>query len=515
MKKFFPIYDIKAIDRRTTELQGIEYIQLIDRAARALCDWVTDHYTRRKVVVLAGPGNNGADGIGLAILLREREWMVDVHTYTGYKGRRGENNEAYIRQLCDTDIEYDENEPRPALAPGCIVVDALFGTGLKRDLEGPAADVCKFINESHCEVVSIDIPSGLGNEDSYLQAPGRQIIRATHTVTFQFPKMAFFLPELSRYIGKWHVLDIKLDPRAIAEAPTFMFYSDNAEAAALVRHRDRFAHKGTMGHALLFAGSEGMSGAAILASRATLRSGAGLLTTATARQCYVPLQTAVPEAMTLTAHTDRDDIVMWDQRMNIDRVTAVGIGPGLGRDVASRELLRTVIETYGGRVPMVIDADGLYALRSLLDTGLELPSGVILTPHPGELDRLSEPHKETVERVDAACLLAIRHQVVVVLKGAFSMTALPDGRRVFNTTGNSGMATAGSGDVLTGVILGLLAQGYNTETAALLGVALHAAAGDCAAADLTEESMTSADIVSHLSSAYKLLRGKGKPAQQA
>ena len=510
MKKFFPIYDIKAIDKRTTELQGIEYIQLIDRAARALCDWVTDNYTRRKVVVLAGPGNNGADGIGLAILLREREWMVDVHTYTGYKGRRGENNEAYLSQLSDTDVEYDENEPRPELTAGCLVVDALFGTGLKRDLEGPAAEVCRYINASHCEVVSIDIPSGLGNEDSYLEATGREIMRAAHTVTFQFPKMAFFLPELAKYIGRWHVLDIRLDVRAIEEAPTFMYYSDNAETAALVRHRDRFAHKGTMGHALLFAGSEGMSGAAILATRATLRSGVGLVTTATAGRCYVPLQSAVPEAMAIVGHGGREDIVEWDGRMDLERVTAVGIGPGLGRDVATRELVRRVIKTYGGRVPLVIDADGLYALRSLLDEGMELPTGVVMTPHPGELDRLTEPHREMVERIDAACLLAIRHQAVVVLKGAFTMTALPDGRRVFNTTGNSGMATAGSGDVLTGVILGLLAQGYRPEHAALLGVSLHAAAGDCAARELTEEAMTSGDIVGHIGAAYRELRKGGK-----
>ncbi len=508
MKKFFPIYDIKAIDQRTVELQGIEYIQLIDRAARALCDWVTDHYTRRKVVVLAGPGNNGADGIALGILLREKEWLVDVHTYTGYKGRRGECNEEYIRQLGNTDIEYDENEAEPDITPGCLVVDALFGTGLKRDLDGPAADVTRYINEHHCDVLSIDIPSGLGNEDSYLEARGRQIVRASHTVTFQFPKMAFFLPELSGYIGRWHVLDIRLDPKAIEEAPTFMYYSTNAEASHLIRPRDRFAHKGSMGHALLFAGSEGMSGAAILCSRACLRSGAGLITTVSARQCYAPLQTAVPEAMTMTSQGARDDIAEWDARFEREHIAAVGIGPGLGRAAESKELLRNVIRAYGGKASMVIDADGLYALRQLLDEGMELPRGIILTPHPLELDRLTEPHKEMVERIDAACLMAIRHQAVVVLKGAFTMTALPDGRRVFNTTGNSGMATAGAGDVLTGIILGLLAQGYTPERAALLGVALHAAAGDTAAEELTEEAMTAADIASHIGAAYKALKGK-------
>lgn len=508
MKKFFPIYDIKAIDRRTTELQGIEYIQLIDRAARALCDWVTDHYTRRKVVVLAGPGNNGADGISLAILLREREWLVDLHTYTGYKGRRGENNEACLRLLSETDIEYDENDPTPPLAPGCLVVDALFGTGLKRALEGVAAQVAQYVNKSNCEILSIDIPSGIGNEDDYLQTADRQIIRAAHTVTFQFPKMAFFLPELHAYIGRWHVLDIHLAPQAIDEAPTFMFYSDNAEAAALIRPRDRFAHKGVMGHALIFAGSEGMSGAAILASKAALRSGCGLVTTATAQASYLPLQTAVPEAMTIVAHSDRKDIIVWDDRMDLPKVSAVAVGPGLGRDPYSRELLRSILKTYGGRAPIVIDADGLFALRNLLDEGLELPPAVVLTPHPGELDHLTEPHTLTVERVDAACLLAIRHHITVVLKGAFSMTALPDGRRVFNTTGNSGMATAGSGDSLTGIIVGLLAQGYNTEKAALLGVALHAAAGDCAAAELSEEAMTAADIVAHIPDAYKALKTK-------
>lgn len=507
MKKFFPIYDIKAIDRRTTEIQGIDYIQLIDRAARALCEWIVDHYTRRRVVVLAGPGNNGADGLALAALLIDKEWVVDVHTYTGHKGFRSECNEECLERLRNAEIVIDENEGEPEILQGAIVVDALFGTGLKRDLEGPAAQVVAYLNSHDCEVVSVDIPSGLGNEDSYLDTDGRNIVRATHTLSFQFPKMAFFLPELTPYIGKWHVLDIKLAAEAVAEAPTYMYYSTSAEAAAMLRPRDRFAHKGTMGHAVLFAGSEGMSGAAILASRACLRGGCGLLTTVSAERCYAPLQTAVPEAMCL-ASRGRADVIEWDGRMDLAKAAAAGVGPGLGRDESAKDLLRNVLGTYGGRVPIVIDADGLFALRPLLDEGLELPPEVVLTPHPIELDRLTEPHTETVQRVEAACLLALRYRCTVVLKGAFTMTALPDGRRVFNTTGNSGMATAGAGDVLTGLILSLLAQGYSAGEAAVLGVALHAAAGDLAAEELSAEAMTSADIASHIGAAYKMMRGK-------
>lgn len=503
MKKFFPIYDIKDIDRRTTELQGIEYIQLIDRAARALCEWIVDHYTRRRVVVLAGPGNNGADGLALAALLLDKEWLVDVHTYTGHKGFRSECNEVCLERLRNAEIVIDENVGEPDISQGAIVVDALFGTGLKRDLDGPAADVVRYVNSHQCEVVSVDIPSGLGNEDSYVETESRTIVKAAHTLSFQFPKMAFFLPELTTYMGKWHVLDIKLSAQAIDEAPTFMYYSTNAEAAKMLRPRSRFAHKGTMGHALLFAGSEGMSGAAVLASRACIRGGCGLLTTVCPERCYVPLQSAVPEAMCIPAR-GRVDVIEWDDRMTAPRASAVGIGPGLGRGAAACDLLRRVLEEFGGRVPIVIDADGLFALRQLLDDGLELPSGVVLTPHPVELDRLTEPHSETVERIEAACMLALRHHCTVVLKGAFSMTAMPDGCRVFNTTGNSGMATAGSGDVLTGVILSLLAQGYQPSEAAMLGVALHAAAGDEAAADVSPEAMTSADIASHLGAAFKL-----------
>lgn len=503
MKKFFPIYDIKAIDRRTTELQGIDYIQLIDRAARALCEWIVDNYTRRRVVVLAGPGNNGADGLALAALLIDKEWVVDVHTYTGHKGFRSECNEECLERLRNAEIVIDENEGRPEIPSGAIVVDAIFGTGLKRDLDGPSADVVKYVADLDCDVLSVDIPSGLGNEESYLDADARTIVRATHTLSFQFPKMAFFLPELTRYVGRWHVLDIKLAPQAVDEASTYMFYSNNAEAAKMIRPRDRFAHKGVMGHALLFAGSEGMSGAAILASRSALRAGCGLLTTVSAERCYVPLQTAVPEAMNIPSRGE-SAFISWDDRMNLPKVAAVGIGPGLGRHPESLSLLRKVIETYGGRAPIVIDADGLFALRAFLDDGGELPENVILTPHPVELDRLTEPHAETVERIEASCLFALRNRCTVILKGAFSMTALPDGRRVFNTTGNSGMATAGSGDVLTGVILGLLAQGYSTADAAVLGVGLHAAAGDAAAALLSPEAMTSLDISDHISAAYKL-----------
>ena len=513
LKKFFPIYDIKAIDQRTTELQGIEYIALIDRAARALCDWITSHYTRRRVIVLAGPGNNGADGIALAILLRDREWMVEVHTYTGFEGNRSEHNEECMRRLCNTDIEYDENVGAPNIPAGAIVVDALFGTGLKRDLSGPSAEVTEYINSHECEVVSIDIPSGLGSEDSYAEIDSRIVVHATHTVTFQFPKMAFFLPELSGLIGRWHVLDIKLSAEAIEEAPTFMHYTDGCEAQKLIKVRDRFAHKGQMGHAMLFAGSEGMSGAAILASRGCLRAGAGLLTTVSAERCYVPLQTAVPEAMTIASRGRRHDIIEWDSRMWNERVRAVGVGPGLGRGTEQETLLSEILKNYGSHCPMVIDADGLYALRSLMDQGVEIPENIVLTPHPGELDRLTEPHTCTADRIEAACLLAIRCRCVVVLKGAFTMTALPDGRRIFNTTGNSGMATAGSGDVLTGIILGLLAQGYEPDEAAVLGVALHAAAGDCAAEELGFEAVTSGDIAQNIGRAYKrIAEGTSKNA---
>lgn len=505
MKKFFPIYDIKDIDKRTTEIQNIEYIQLIDRAARALCDWLLDHYTRRRVVVLAGPGNNGADGLALAALLIDKEWVVDVHTYTGHKGFRSECNEECLERLRNTDIVIDENEGEPEIPLGAIVIDALFGTGLKSELSGPSEKVVSYLNTHNCDVVSVDIPSGLGNEDSYLDVAGRTIVMASHTLTFQFPKMAFFLNELTPYIGKWHVLDIKLAVEAIEEAPTYMFYSTNAEAAHMLHKRSRFAHKGTMGHAVLFAGSEGMTGAAILASRACLRGGCGLLTTVSAERCYAPLQTAVPEAMCIPSR-GKAEIVEWDERMDLRRASAVGVGPGLGRDASAVTLLREILETYGGRVPIVIDADGLYALRPLLDEGFELPANVVLTPHPIELDRLTETHNETVQRVEAACLLALRYRCTVVLKGAFSMTALPDGRRVFNTTGNSGMATAGSGDVLTGIILSLLAQGYPSEEAAVLGVALHAAAGDLAADELSPEAMTSGDIALHIGAAYKLMR---------
>ncbi len=512
MKKFFPIYDIKAIDRRTTELQGIPYISLVERAAQAMCDWVLNHYTRRRIVILAGPGNNGADGVALGLLLNDKEWLVDIHTYTGFTGRRSECNEDIMRRLEMSDIQYDENNCQPDLTPGCLVVDALFGTGLKRDLDGPTAEVTRFVNSASVEVLSVDIPSGIGAEDSYLGVDERTVIRATHTITFQFPKLAFFLPELSAYIGRWHVTDIKLAPEAIAEAETFVFYSDEAEAAKLLRQRSRFAHKGTMGHAVLYAGSYGMAGAAVLSAKACLRSGVGLLTVVSPPCNMHVLQTAVPEAMVLAPM--RTDYAFqpndFDDTSNlfVERATAVGVGPGLGRTAVCTDMLRSLLVRYGGKVPMVIDADGLYALRTLLDEGLELPPDTILTPHPGELDRLTEKHSHTVDRIEAACLFAIRHRVIVILKGAFTMIALPCGRRIFNTTGNAGMATAGSGDVLTGIILSLLAQGYDPENAALLGVGLHATSGDIVAAERGQEALLSGDIAENVGKAYLHLASK-------
>lgn len=518
MKKFFPIYDIKSIDRRTEELQGLDTRALIDRAARALLDWTMAHYTRRRVVVLAGPGNNGADGIALAVMLREKGWVVDVHTYAGHKGYRSPENEAWLTRLLNTDLMYDENETQPDLTPGCLVVDALFGTGLKRPLEGPAADVASFVNDHKADVLAIDMPSGLGSEADYNDLLKRTVIKAKNTVCFQFPKLAFFLPELNAYIGTWHVCDIHLAQEAIDQAPTFLYYTSLQDSRGLVRPRNRFAHKGTVGHSLLVAGSRGMSGAAILAAKGCLGGGTGLLTVASAEDCYVPLQSAVPEAMCLcnqgtgskeqgTSESLGEEwpegaVVRWWSGLELPKVSAVGVGPGLRRGPHTVELLRGLLKTYAERCPLVVDADGLHALRTLLDEGVTLPEQTILTPHPLELDALTEPHNTHLERIEAACLLAIRLRVVVVLKGAFTMTALPDGRRVFNTTGNAGMATGGSGDVLTGLLTALLAQGYPADEAALLGVALHAAAGDAAAETRGQWSLTAQDIAAHLADAW-------------
>ncbi len=486
MQKLFLQQQIRELDAQTIATEGISSLDLMERAARTIYTWVEEHYHRGSVVIFAGPGNNGGDGLALARMLHESSWPVEVWLFTNTSGNLSDDNKANVSHIVDSDITLHVDEVPESIEPKALVIDALLGTGLSRPVGGMMAECIDLMNESDNDIVSIDLPSGLPSEEDLQMCDQRTIVRAKHTVSFQFPKIAFFAPEASPYVGAWHVTDIGLSKAAIEAMATPFRFTAFDDIAASIHPRSRFAHKGTCGKALLVAGSYGMMGAAVLSSRACMRSGVGLLTTVTVPEGYVVMQTAAPEVMVKT-----------DSDLSSVSVNAVGIGPGLGRTPEAAARVRSFISEFGNRVPMVIDADGLFHLAEMLktDEDFELPSRCVLTPHVVEFDRLTKQHSSFWERVMAASELAQKYTATVVLKGAFSVTACSDGRIVVNTTGNCGMATGGSGDVLTGIVLALLAQGYEPDEAAMLAVNIHGAAGDVAANEHGCESMIASDIV--------------------
>jgi NAD(P)H-hydrate epimerase len=381
-----------------------------------------------------------------------------------------------------------------------LVVDGLFGSGLSRPLSGGFAAVVKYINASPASVVSLDVPSGLFCEDNSSNIASH-IIRADLTLTLQFPKLAFFFQDIQQYIGEYQVLDIGLHPDGIEKAPATYFVSSIEEMQKLLKKRDKFAHKGSMGHALLVAGSYGMAGAAVLATRAALRTGLGKITVHTPKRNNDILQIAVPEAI---LHHDSDDY-RFVHPSPTEAYQAVGIGPGLGtmKDTS----VAIIEEARRTQCPIVLDADALNILGDHRSWIQQVPTHAILTPHPKEMDRLAGNSTSCYERLAKAITMANSQQFYIVLKGAWTAIVTPEGNVYFNPSGNPGMATAGSGDVLTGIILGLLAQGYTQESAARLGVYLHGLAGDLAAQDLTEEGLTAHDLIDYLPKAWKKLKG--------
>ena len=396
-------------------------------------------------------------------------------------------------------IEIEKSFVPPKLESQNIVIDGIFGSGLNRPLDGGFAKIVDYINQSEATVVSIDIPSGLFGEDNKANNP-QYIIQADLTLTFEFPKLSFLLPENAVYVGEWKELPIGLHPDALLKTKTPYCLITDESIASLISDRERFAHKGDFGHALLVAGSAGKMGAAVLAAKGCLRSGAGLLTVHLPGRGEVIMQTALPEAM---IDMDRNpDYVT--EIAEISKYDAIGIGPGIGKADKTTELLKCILESSGAK-PLVIDADALNIIAENNEMLHHLPEGTILTPHPGEFDRMAGSCEATYEQIQKARSIASEQKICLILKGAYTAVCTPSGKVFFNTSGNPGMATAGSGDVLTGILLGLLSQGYRPEEASVIGVYLHGIAGNLAATNLSEESMIAGDIIQMLGKSFRQL----------
>ncbi len=493
------------LDLFTIEHEPIESIDLMERASRAVTDEIMRRWSEDlgRVIVFAGPGGNGGDGLAVARMLAEAGRLVIAYLFN-VKGQLNPDCEVNRDRLKETEgvtlIEITSELTFPDLYPDDLVIDALFGTGLSKPLSGGFAMVAKRLNQSRATVVSIDVPSGLMCEDnSYNDL--KSVVQATLTLSIQLPKLSFLYAENQRFVGEFVLLPIGLSQEGLDGIKSYLWITEEAEIKTLLRRRLRFAHKGTMGHALLVAGSRGMTGAAILAARAALRTGLGKLTTHIPHTCLDIMQVCVPEAV---IQIDIDDDII-TSAIDASTYQAIGIGPGLGQHRHTSAALRSYIVQQ--TCPMVIDADALNLLAENPDWLNDLPADSILTPHPRELDRLVGHCTSSFERMHRARQLAIDHHVFVVVKGHYSQICTPTGDVLFNPTGNPGMATAGSGDVLTGIITSLLAQGYLPAEAAQLGVYLHGLAGDLAAEALCEESLIASDIIEYLPMAFKKLRG--------
>jgi NAD(P)H-hydrate epimerase len=499
--KIFNTENIRKIDRVTIEEEGVSSQELIRRVAEGVVSEIVGRWSpSTPVVIFAGSGNNGADALVVGRLLLEAGFYPRILLFNFKGNSLSRDCRQAKHELLSTGyqglVEIIDRADIPPITPDHLVIDGLFGSGLRDPLEGGFKMLARVISESGASVISIDVPSGMFG-DWNARVIGRDVVHATLTLAVQFPGLAFFLSDNADLVGRWKVLDIGLSNRAIMETHTKYFYVERDEVREVLRKRKPFSSKADYGHALLFAGCYGMTGAAVLAARGALRSGVGKLTVHSARAAYPVLQSQVPEAL---FSPDRQEYVISDMSSRF-KCTAIGVGPGIGTNDATRGAFETLIKSY--KRPMVIDADALNALaqnQALLD---HIAPGSILTPHAGEFDRIFGDQTSAEARLLKAIEVSHRYKIMIVLKGHYTATVRPDGKVFFNSSGTPAMATAGSGDVLTGIITSLLAQGYKPEAASVAGVYIHGRAGEIAAETEGDYGTTALDIAQAVGKAIK------------
>jgi NAD(P)H-hydrate epimerase len=493
--KILAAAETREADTYTIKNEPIASIDLMERASSAFVKFFVEHFhSKRTIHIFCGAGNNGGDGLAVARMLLQKKYNIQTYL-VNFKDKGSADFMTNLERL------KKHHEPLlitgkgkfPAFTEDDVVIDAIFGSGLTRPVEGIFAQIISEINEKARHIVSIDIASGL-----FADMPSQMgaIIKPSLTITFQTPKMAFLIPENEKYVGAWIAVNIGLNRDFIEKTSSANYMLTSRMVKELIKERRKFAHKGDFGKAIILSGSMGKMGAAVLGARACMRTGAGLLTLQVPQCGYEIIQTAVPEAM-VTVDSQKDFLTQFP---DLTPYSVVGMGPGIGTHPETTRMLYKLLENHTN--PMAIDADAINIIgknRFLLE---KLPVGSILTPHLKEFERITEPCNNHFERLDLQRDFSRKYKVVVILKGANSSISLPDGRILFNTTGNPGMATGGSGDVLTGMITGLLAQNYRPSEAAILGVYLHGLAGDLAEKKLGREGLIASDIIEEIPQAF-------------
>lgn len=492
---------IRSADVFTIKHEPISSIDLMERAAscgyKIIRELLKSHQQNCKIHIFCGVGNNGGDGLAISRMLINDGYSPAIYKvcFSQKSSDNFQKNAIRLKEI-ETKIQSIKSENDfPRISADDIIIDSIFGTGLSRPATSFTAELIQYINNSHVAVFSIDVPSGLFSNGEANQI-SNAIIQANVTLTFQTPKLSFLFPQTGNFAGQFKIVDIGLGYDFIASQQTNYFYIEKSDVQNIIIVRQKFSHKGIFGKALLVCGSEGMMGAAILSSKACLRSGVGLLTVKIPKSGNVIMQKSVPEAMTLPDNSEK----YISEPIPTHEFTAIGVGPGLGTHEDTSITIESFLENI--TIPIVMDADALNMMSNNIDWLSKLPEHSILTPHVGEFRRLVGDWENDNDRLKKLIKLSTQYKVYTILKGAYSSIACPNGNVYFNSTGNSGMATAGSGDVLTGILTGLLAQGYSSEEVCILGTYLHGLAGDMAMKEVGQTSLIAGDIIKNISSAF-------------
>jgi len=496
--KILSAEQLRALDKYTITNEPVASIDLMERAALKFTEAITNFITPEQTVIFfCGMGNNGGDGLAIARMLLKKDFKVKVYVIKhALKGSPDfEINETRLKEL--TPIEYIDNLSQvPVIKPGEVCVDAIFGYGLSKPTEGIVAAVIRAITKSGVNVYSVDVPTGLYCDR--VNTDPDTIIQSTVTFTFHSPKLSFLFPQNEKYVPEFKILDIGLSKQFEAQLISPYEYMDDALIKSLFKKRKKFSNKGTYGHALICAGSYGKMGAAMLCVAAALKSGAGLITAHVPKCGYEFMQIANPEAMVLV---DSNEMFITESP-EYSQFSVVGIGPGIGTTNETADLIERLLRRTQIPVPLVLDADALNILSKYRPLKSLLTQRAVITPHPGEFKRLVGEWKDDSQRLQKQIEISKQQKTVVVLKGAHTSISTADGKVYFNSTGNPGMAKGGSGDVLTGVITSLIAQGYTGEAAAMIGVYVHGRAGDNAVAALSQTGISATDIINYLPGAF-------------
>ena len=486
---------VRKADAYTIKTEPILSINLMERAAAGCTDEVTRLYNFRKGMhIFVGPGNNGGDGLVIARKLYNKGYSVSVYIVK-FTDNYSTDFQANLKRLKnETEVllfKITSKEHFPVLTENDIIIDSIFGSGLSRPVEGLPKDIIESINISDLPVLAIDTPSGLNAEQNFKNK--FTAIKATYTFTFECPFLSFFFAENEKYVGELIIVPIGVSPEYIKNVECNNFMLEKSMIEPLMIKHTKFSHKGTNGHGLLIAGSYGKAGASILAAKSAHRSGAGLISAAVPACNYQILQVASPETM-----LEIDDETKHISKLpDISNYSALAIGPAIGFHAQTKSLLEKLINE--SKTGIIFDADAITIFGKRPDLLKKIPKGSILTPHPKEFERIAEKQDDNFLRLQKQREMAVQLKSVIILKGAHTSICLPDGNCYFNTTGNPGMATGGSGDVLTGILLGLMSRGYSPEKAAILGVYVHGLAGDRAAEKYGFTSMIAGDIVENIS----------------